>query len=410
MLLYQFFIALYRLAFNIFSLFNAKAKAGLEGRKDVLERLRKVVPKDAEVVWFHCASLGEFEQGRPLMETIKSTYPEQFILLTFFSVSGYAVQKNFAAADHVDYLPFDTKQQAASFVEIIHPQLAVFVKYEFWWNLLQQAQKRHVPVVLVSGIFRKDQYFFKSYGHPFLKILQQFKYIFVQDQASADLLVQHQCENAIVAGDTRIDRVLNIALVAKENPTIASFKGTSKLLIAGSTWEKDENLLLNLIEKLPADWKMVIAPHEIQRKGLQAKLAQQGISATTYTDYLPGEAKVLVLNTIGHLSSIYPYADLVYIGGGFDDGIHNILEPMAFQKTVLFGPNYRKFQEAVYTVAQRANFAIANESELVEAFETWNKSAPLRADSRSKIENYMLQNEGATKKIAKCLQPLLQQK
>ncbi len=407
MLLYQVFITVYQFIFQIFALFNAKAKAGIEGRIGIFDRLQAKNPADKKVIWFHCASLGEFEQGRPLIEQIKAAHPELFVLLTFYSSSGYTIQQHYVFADHVDYLPFDSKAGARRFLQVVNPFVAIFVKYEFWWNFLQTLHAKRVPVVLISGIFRRDQYFFKWYGKVFLRILQKFTFLFVQDEASAAILRSHDCENCTVAGDTRIDRVLSIAKESKNNAVIEKFKGTNKLLIAGSTWHKDEIMLMKLLQCLPDDWKLVVAPHEIAEIRIDRLLQEQAVSYCNFTEYQHQDCKVLILNTIGHLSASYKYADLVYIGGGFDDGIHNILEPMAFGKSVIFGPNYRKFQEALITLASGANFTIRNEQQLVEKFLHYTQSDAVRADCSSKIQAFMNANAGATKLIGHQLSTLL---
>lgn len=404
MILYQIFIYFYIFSFWIFSNFNSKAKAGWEARKKLFDRLKLNVSNKKNVVWVHCSSLGEFEQGRPLIEKIKSENKDVFLLLTFFSASGYNIQKNYPFADYVDYLPFDTIKNGKRIVDIVNPKMVIFVKYEFWWNLIAILQKKQVDTILISGIFRENQYFFKWYGTCFKSILNQFSYFFVQDFKSQEILKNNQITQVEVTGDTRIDRVMTIAKSCHENEIVQSFKQNKKLLICGSTWESDEALLLDLIPNLKEDWKIVIAPHEINRKSLQNQLVKNKIDFQLYTLFEYKDSKILILNTIGHLSSLYQYADLVYIGGGFEDGIHNILEPMAFGKTVIFGPNYQKFNEAITTVQQKSSFVINNKEELQLKFDFLSNNPSELMKLNQKNSNFMLANVGATEKIYQRLQ------
>jgi len=399
MILYQIFIYIFIFLFRIIALFNQKAKEGWEARKSLFNRLEQNLTKQKNIIWFHCASLGEFEQGRPLIEKIKSEQPNKFILLTFFSYSGFSIQKNYPFADYIDYIPFDTKRNARKLLQLIQPELVVFVKYEFWWNIIQALESKNIRIILISGIFRENQYFFKWYGSVFKKLIEKFTYLYLQDQNSAAILQKNGILNIDISGDTRIDRVMTISKSAKQNEIISTFKSDKKLLIAGSTWEKDEAFLIDLIPILNEDWRMVIAPHEINRKYLEQNLKKKNLDFCQYTNFSNYHPKVLILNTIGHLSSIYKYADLVYIGGGFDDGIHNILEPMAFGKTIIFGPNYHKFNEAVETIRLGSNIVVNNEAELKNSFHFLDNNLEEIAIRNEKNRNFMLANEGATDRI-----------
>jgi len=399
MILYQIFIYIFIFLFRIYAIFNSKAKEGWEARKNLFKRLEQNLPLQKNIIWFHCASLGEFEQGRPLIEKIKSEQPNKFILLTFFSYSGFSIQKNYPFADYIDYIPFDTIRNARKLLQLIQPELVVFVKYEFWWNIIQALESKNIRIILISGIFRENQYFFKWYGSVFKKLIEKFTYLYLQDQNSAAILQKNGILNIDISGDTRIDRVITISKSAKQNEIISTFKSDKKLLIAGSTWEKDEAFLIDLIPILNEDWRMVIAPHEINRKYLEQNLKKKNVDFCQYTNFSNYHPKVLILNTIGHLSSIYKYADLVYIGGGFDDGIHNILEPMAFGKTIIFGPNYHKFNEAVETIRLGSNIVVNNEAELKNSFHFLDNNPEEIAIRNEKNRNFMLANEGATDRI-----------
>lgn len=399
MAIYQLFIYIYVFLFRIYAIFNSKAKEGWEARKNLFKRLEQNLTNQKNNIWFHCASLGEFEQGRPLIEKIKTEHPEKFIFLTFFSYSGYSVQKNYPFADYIDYIPFDTNRNAQKLIELIHPELVVFVKYEFWWNIIQAIELKKIRIILISGIFREKQYFFKWFGGHFKSLIEKFTFLYVQDQNSAEVLQKYGILNFEVTGDTRIDRVMSISKSAKQNEIIASFKSDKKLLIAGSTWEKDEQFLVDLVPVLSEDWKLVIAPHEIHRKYLEHSLIKKNIDFCLYTYFSNYKSKVLILNTIGHLSSIYQYAELVYIGGGFDNGIHNILEPMAFGKTIIFGPNYKKFNEAVETLKLGSNIEVSNEDELKNSFQFLENNLEELSNRNEKNRNFMLANVGATDRI-----------
>jgi len=349
-LFYNIIIQLYYIAIKIAAIWHPKARLWIAGRKDWQRQLNntyQAAPNSA--IWVHCASLGEFEQGRPLMEKIKQEQPQQIIVLTFFSPSGYEIRKNYTGVDYVFYLPLDTATNATTFLEIIQPQLAIFIKYEFWFHFLSTLQKRAIPTYLVGAIFRPNQYFFKWYGSSYLSILQGFTHIFVQDRTSNELLREHGCKQVSIAGDPRIDRVVQIAATAERFPIIQAFKQEKRLLVIGSSHPKDLNLWQPFFKK-NTYWKVLIVPHEVHPKAIQKVQQQLPYPSLCYTDVDKEQKDLdvpfLIIDTIGMLNQLYQYADVVYIGGGFGNGIHNTLEPAIFGVPILVGPNYEKFEEA----------------------------------------------------------------
>ena len=399
MFLYDIGVALYARAVAFVALWNKKAKQFTEGRKNIFERMAQAISADDRVVWMHVASLGEFEQGRPILEEIRSKYPDRKILLTFFSPSGYEIRKNYAGADYIFYLPVDTPSNVTRFLDIAHPELAVFVKYEFWVNYLDELKRRGIRSYLVSAIFRPNSVFFRTYGTMWREALDAFEQMFVQNEESRELLHSIGFDNAIVAGDTRFDRVASIAKAAKPVEMVAAFKGDSKLFVAGSTWGPDEDILLPLINANP-DIRFVIAPHEMEESRINKILQSVRGGAKRYTECDAqtdfSSTQVLVLDTIGILSSVYGYATWSYIGGGFGVGIHNTLEAATFGLPIAFGPKYAKFKEARDMVALGAATSVTSAEELA----TW--FAPLRDDEAylSKVsaiaKDYTAKNQGAT--------------
>lgn len=406
-LLYDFVIFGYTLLIRVAALFNPKAKLWVNGRLDLFERLEQETAswqkdKNRFTVWVHCASLGEFEQGRPLIERLKQERPGLRILLTFFSPSGYEIRKNYAQADYVCYLPADTRRNAARFLELVQPDLAVFVKYEFWIHHLQALQKKQVPTLLISALFREDQVFFKWYGGLFRKALGAFSHIFTQNEPSAALLRQSGLKAVTTTGDTRVDRVLQLAENAPPFPIVEAFQSESQLLIAGSTWPEDEALLLPFLQdQLPAGWKAIIAPHQADAGHVQPILRALGEAAMPYSQATPenvAAARFLVIDNIGMLSSLYQYGTVAYIGGGFGAGIHNTLEPIAFGLPVIFGPKYEKFEEARYLVETGGGFSIQTQGDLGVAFCQLQETDFLQNTSET-AKRYILDNRGATAQI-----------
>jgi 3-deoxy-D-manno-octulosonic-acid transferase len=408
MILYNLTIHLFKLGLKLVSPFNPKAKLWLAGRKKWEENLRSKVKSLnlQNAIWIHCASLGEFEQGRPVIENIKKENPQQKIVLTFFSPSGFEIQKNYLYADLVIYLPSDTPYNAKKFLSILKPKIAVFVKYEFWLNYLFELQKNKTPTFLISTVIKKHQPFFKWYGNVFRKALKTYEVIYTQDLYSIELLKNLNIETGVLAGDTRFDRVFQICNSLKKIDEIEGFSKDSFVIVAGSSWEKDEDYLIEsyiLLKEKHPNLKLIIAPHEIDEKNidrLKNLLYKNQLSFHLFSEGLTNYVHpILVVNVIGFLSSIYQYGKVAFIGGGFANGIHNILEPTVYGLPVIFGPNYKKFNEAFEVIDLKVGFVISNSVELTKQLEVFmNDEARLLATSRL-AKNYVLNNSGATKKI-----------
>ena len=404
MFLYNISIVLYYVVVAFVSLWDKKAKQWIVGRKDIFKRMAEVISPEDKVVWIHAASLGEFEQGRPVIEKLREQQPEYKILVTFYSPSGYEIRKHYAGADYIFYLPIDTPGNAKKFLDVAHPEIAIIVKYEFWLNLLSELKHRGVRTYLISAIFRRNSIFFRSYGSIWRQALDSFEQMFVQNEESKELLHEIGFDNVVVAGDTRFDRVAEIARNVKKVPIVERFKGDSPLFVAGSTWGPDEEILQTLINDNP-QIKFVVAPHEMENSRIERIIAQTKGGAVRYTlcneESDLSKIQVLILDTIGILSSVYGYATWSYIGGGFGVGIHNTLEAATFGLPIAFGPNYQKFKEARDMVALGA----ATKVESAEDLSAWfaplrdDKSALQRAGSAAK--SYTQRNQGATSLIMK---------
>ena len=410
MFLYNFSIYILQFAFQCGAFIKPKAKLFIDGRKNWKYILQQQLDskKIVSPIWMHCASLGEFEQGRPVIEAIKQKHPAQHIILTFFSPSGFENQKEYRYADIVCYLPIDTKANAHDFVRMIQPKFVLFVKYEFWLNYLFALQKEKTPCYLISTVIKKHQPFFKWYGSVFRKGLQTYDTIFTQDEESLKLLNQLNVHTGKLAGDTRFDRVLQIGSAPKKIPDIATFTNNAFTIIAGSTWQKDEELLLNSYIELTLkhpQLKLIIAPHEIDRRNIERLknlLFHKKLSYHLFTEEATSyEHPVLIVNTIGLLSSIYQYGQIAYIGGGFDNGIHNILEAMVYGLPVFFGPNHHKYNEAKTTIKLEAAFEINNQPELTEKLEQLISSPEFLRTASNKATAYITSNAGATHIIVK---------
>jgi 3-deoxy-D-manno-octulosonic-acid transferase len=389
---------IYYLAILTASIFNLKARLWIRGRKRIFRQIQEKV-KNGPLIWIHVASLGEFEQGRPVMEEIRRRYKQYKILLTFFSPSGYEIRKNYSGADYIFYLPLDTQRNARRFVHLVKPAIAIFVKYEFWYHYIHQLHKSKIPVYLISGIFRPDQIFFRRYGSWFRKILGYFNHLFVQTGESLDLLYQITVNNVTLAGDTRFDRVLQIASAAREIPLAASFKGQGPCLIAGSTWPDDESFLLQFINEYKGGAKFIIAPHEVQEEHIQ-KITQQ-LKKSFVRFSMAGEnnmadRQVLIIDNIGMLSSLYRYGDIAYIGGGFGKGIHNILEAATFGLPILFGPRYTKFNEAVELIRLGGAVSFAVMADFKANLNRWLDSAEERIQLGKISKDFVHRKAGAT--------------
>jgi len=399
--LYNLGILAYILAVRLIAPFNSKARLWVDGRKGWASMLReKVRPGDTNI-WIHCASLGEFEQGRPLIEAIKQMKPEYKIILTFFSPSGYEIRKNYGNADFVCYLPADTKGNTRKFIDLTNPAAVIFVKYEFWNNYTQVVKNKGIPLYLISGIFRNNQHFFKWYGGFFRRMLYRFSHIFVQDSSSADLLRGIGIVNVTAAGDTRFDRVIQIAGSARDIPQIELFRGREKLFLAGSSWHQDEEIISRYINEHPGKMKWVLAPHEIDKANIDRieKLFTTSVARFSEFSEKSADARVLIIDNIGMLSSAYRYAYIAGIGGGFGKGIHNVLEAACWGIPVLFGPNHKKFREAVELVTLDGARPFSTFEEFFRIIGDWLSDPEQYSRSAQAAAEYVRENAGATDKI-----------
>ena len=399
MWLYNIGIYIYVKCIALASLWYPKARQWRNGRRNLLERMAEAVQPSDRIVWLHAASLGEFEQGRPVIELIREKYPQYKILLTFFSPSGYEIRKNYHGADYVFYLPADTPSSVRRFLDTVHPEIAIFVKYEFWLNMLAELRRRNVRTYIISAIFRRDSVFFRWYGSLWRKALRSFDTLFVQNRESAELLAGIGIDNVKVAGDTRFDRVAKIAREAGKIELLDRFCGSERVFIAGSTWQPDEEILLQLINENPSV-KFIVAPHEMEESRIETLCANVRGGAARYTKCTPQTSfdavQVLVLDTVGLLASAYGYASWGYIGGGFGVGIHNTLEAAAFGLPIAFGPNYQKFKEARDLVSLEAAVSIIDYPQLKRWFEPLRDDAELLSRVSRKAREYTADNQGAT--------------
>ena len=407
-LLYQLAIRLYGLAIRIGANFQAKAKLWITGRQHIFEKLTKAFETETgAIIWMHCASLGEFEQGRPLIERFKADYPAYKILLTFYSPSGYEIRKNYALADYVFYLPLDTPSNAKRFISIVQPKLVFFVKYEFWYFYLITLQQKKIPYYLIAGVFRPNQLFFKPYGKWYFKAIQGFEKIFLIDAPSLAIARKHDLQQAILTGDPRIDRVAAIAKNAPPIHELQTFKGNKQLFILGSAHEQDWQVFFDFLKNIQTkdyfdQWRFMIAPHEITDTQLSKTTEHSPLPVLRYTHCTTPQpvapSALFVLDTIGQLSAAYQYGDIAFIGGGFDTGIHNILEPAAFGLPILFGSTYHKFQEAKDLIEQGGAVVVLDVEGLVSIFEQWVVDAE-RIGVGGVNWGYVGGNVGGTKNI-----------
>ncbi|MGM9755643.1 MAG: 3-deoxy-D-manno-octulosonic acid transferase [Parabacteroides sp.] len=408
-MLYTAAIQLYALTVSAVAPFHKKARLMRAGQAQTTAILREKIDRKAKYIWFHASSLGEFEQGRPMIEQIRKVHPEYKILLTFFSPSGYEVRKNYAGADVVCYLPFDTPGRVEQFLDLANPAMAIFIKYEFWGNYLHTLQQRGIPVYIISAIFRREQLFFQWFGKPYRKMLDCFNHLFVQDERSKALLEEYGIRNVTVAGDTRFDRVIDVYHQAKQIPLVERFiKGTDGqqpplVFVAGSSWPEDEAIFIPYFERHP-EMKLIIAPHEIHEghlKSIEARLHRPAIRLSQATEQNVADKDCLIVDSFGLLSSLYRYGQIAYIGGGFGAGIHNTLEAAVYGIPVLFGPRFQKFKEAKDLIAEGGAFTFDSEA----AFEArMNKlltsSDQLQQASRS-AGQFVHSHGGATTTILK---------
>jgi 3-deoxy-D-manno-octulosonic-acid transferase len=401
-ILYKLAIPLLKLGIRIASIRNAKAKAWIDGRRDLFTPLGKEISPDDKVIWMHCASAGELEQGKSLAESLKSAYPGHKLLISFFSPSGFEAGKKYKTADLVCYLPLDTEANARKFLDTVHPSLVVFIKYEYWYNHLKAIADRKIPLLLVSAIFRKEQPFFKWYGRFFRKLPGFFSWIFVQDRDSLEKLGSIGISRASVSGDTRFDRVLKIRENSESIPLVEKFIGDDLCFVAGSTWKEDEELFTDLASR--GLFKMIIAPHEINEANIN-RLKENFPATILYStlaedpDAASGK-KILVIDNYGKLSRLYRYATISYIGGGFNkSGIHNTLEAAAWGMPLLFGPNYHKFREARELVINGAGFSVAGKNEFEQAIKRLSSDLLERNKAGETAKKFVEDNAGATAAI-----------
>lgn len=397
--LYNLGIHLYILFVWIASVRNKKAKQWLDGRKNIFDTISKSIDHQKKYTWFHFASLGEFEQGRPVIEQMKKERNDCSIVITFFSPSGYEVRKNYHLADHVFYLPADIRSNAQRFIKLLNPDLAVFTKYEYWYHYFEELHQQQIPLFIISGIFRKEQIFFKWYGSLHRKMLRRVSHFFVQNEQSKSLLSDLGVRNVTVSGDTRFDRVHFNAGHPINLPEIEDFCRGKKVFIAGSTWVDDEKLINTIISQYP-EWKFIIAPHEVKEERIQ-DIEKQFNNSVKYSDYKnlksnKDDKQTLIIDSIGILSSIYRYGDISYIGGGFGVGIHNTLEAAAFGIPVLFGPNYLRFMEAVQLIDEGAAFSVKNNQEISLIMNDLQNNE-FRTNCGTKAKQYVNRNTGASR-------------
>jgi len=395
--------------------FSPKIKLGIDGRKDLLNKLELSFPaltNRRPVAWFHAASLGEFEQGRPVIEIFRQKYPDHFILLTFFSPSGYEIRKNYDGADFVCYLPIDTAENAKRFVEIVKPEIVFFIKYEFWFNYLRELKKRNAFILSFSTIFRPGQVFFQPYGGFYRKLLTYFDHILVQNEESLDLLNKNGITKCSLAGDTRFDRVSTIAKSVRDLPLITRFLNDNICLVAGSVWEADMQVLIPAINTLKQPLKLIIAPHEIKPEEIEVwrkKLSGKSVLYSEYKEKQDNDSyDYLIIDNIGMLSSLYRYGDIAYIGGSFGSGLHNILEAATFGLPVIFGnKGYHKFQEAKDLIQERGAVAVADANELTDLLNNWCINPEMRSGLGIINKNYVENRKGASNQVMKEVAKLL---
>ncbi|MEX0987738.1 MAG: glycosyltransferase N-terminal domain-containing protein [Bacteroidales bacterium] len=400
-LLYNIGIRLYGLMVRVVSAWNPKAAKWVAGRQGWREEIASKFNKEDRVVWFHCASLGEFEQGRPMIEMVRKQYPAYKILLTFFSPSGFEKRKDYPLADHVSYLPLDTRANAKEMLTLVPVVKAIFIKYEFWYNFLSVLKANNIPVYLVSGYFRPSQLFFRWYGGWYRKILLFFTHIFVQNGASAELLGKFDIKKVTVSGDTRFDRVMAIAEKARQFAALQLYSEGNSVIIGGSTWEKDEMILKEAYRKLKGKCKWIIAPHEPSEQNVQRLKCwfPEHIVFSEIKNGTSPEGDIIIVDTIGNLSSLYRYGSLAYIGGGFGKGIHNILEATAAGLPVLFGPNYERFNEAVDLRNAGAAYVVEHPEDGFSQFNKLLGNRKLLDKSAQIAVNYTHKKTGASKII-----------
>lgn len=392
------------------ALFHPKIKRFVQGRRQTMETLKNAIQETDDVIWVHVASLGEFEQGLPVIEKLKTAYPSHKILVTFFSPSGYEVKKNTTAAEVVTYLPMDSKKKVDAFLNAVQPKLAIFVKYEIWPNYLNELKRRAIPSILISAIFNKKQIYFKGYGGFMRKALANFSQYFVQNEASKTLLSSIGIQHTTVCGDTRLDRVSEILERDNQLDFMDAFKQDSHCFVAGSTWPEDDAILFDYINKAPPHLKFVLAPHKIQDDKILSNIAALNKKTARYSERETidlSQQQVLLIDHIGLLTKIYSYADIAYVGGGFASGLHNTLEPAVFGIPVIIGPNYKGFQEAEVLVAQKGVLAVRTTTEFNEVMNRLLKDPSFSEATGAVNAEYISKNKGASVQIMQYLSTLI---
>jgi 3-deoxy-D-manno-octulosonic-acid transferase len=402
-IIYNLGILIFSAIARLISPFNSRASLWVKGRKNWAEKIADKIKTGDRVIWIHCASLGEFEQGRPVIEAIRKEMPAFKIVLTFFSPSGYEIRKNYNNADCISYLPSDTPGNAGKFIDMVRPEFVIFVKYEFWNNYISKLYRNKIPLYLISGIFRPGQHFFKWYGSFFRNMLKKFEKIFVQDQQSYDLLTGIGIEKVYLAGDTRFDRVIQIAGSAKVITKIEQFRGTEKLFLAGSSWKQDEEIIAEYINQFPSKMKWVFAPHEIDKSNIERLEKLIKVKSVRFSEYneVSADARVLIIDNIGMLSSAYRYAYIAAVGGGFGRGIHNILEPACWGIPVIFGPRHKNFKEAVNLLSAGGAKSFRTFDDFRRNLDLWLSDEKIYTISAETASKYVKENAGATGIIIK---------
>ena len=400
--LYSIILLVAKQILKLVALFSPKIALFVNGRKSVFTTLENKISKTDKTIWFHAASLGEYEQGLPVMEAVKQKFPNHKIVLTFFSPSGFEVRKNNTIADVTVYLPLDTKSNAKKFVNLVHAEMVFFIKYEFWPNYLNQIkqQNSNTKLFLISGIFRENQAFFKWYGSFYRKALQNFDYFFVQNETSKKLVNKIGFTNATVSGDTRFDRV--VAILQRDNSLefIEQFKGKSTLIVIGSSWPKDEEILVDFINSATENVKFILAPHNIHKSeidNLQSLIKKKTVLFSDKENQDVSKFDVFIIDTIGILTKIYSYADIAYVGGGFGNpGVHNILEPATFGIPIIVGPNFSHFAEAVSLINLNGVISISNKVEFANEIKSLINSTSIRKEKGTICADFVQKNKGAT--------------
>lgn len=392
------------------ALFHPKIKLFVEGRSQIFSNLKTKIQKENKTIWIHTASLGEFEQGLPVIEKLKTTYPTYKILVTFFSPSGYEVKKNTTVADAVVYLPLDTRRNAKRFIETVNPVLAIFVKYEIWPNYLKELKEKQVPILLISAIFRKEQVFFKWYGGLMRKALQAFTHFFVQDNNSVALLKSINLNNATLSGDTRFDRVAEILERNNKLSFMELFQGNETCFVAGSTWPEDEEIIVKFINETQKHLKFILAPHNIKTEHIQSLKKSISKKVVLYTEIEHNDissCEVLVINTVGLLTKIYSYADIAYVGGAFATGLHNTLEPAVFGIPIIIGPEYKGFNEAEKLVAENGILVTRDYDEFTTTLDNLLENPEYLKNTGVINANFVKENKGASVQIMAHIRRLL---